>query len=164
MSALYHDAIALPDFPLLLRLKTIRFSVRPHIRCNTTTSYLPTISHTSSTCMFTWSAMILGGLHEQKTQFQSSYRKSQHAASTHTLLWGVTSVSARGIFGDRISTHTPPWGVTHASSTTPPARACFNPHAPLRRDRVGGVRRAFVRVSTHTSPWGVTPRARQRHY
>lgn len=78
--------------------------------------------------------MILGGLHERKTQFQSSYRKSQHAASTHTLLWGVTrrdrlaassaavstytplwgatSVSARGIFGDRISTHTPPWGVT----------------------------------------------------
>ena len=48
MSALYHGGIAMPDFPILLRLKTNRFGAHFLIRCNTTTSYPPTISHTSS--------------------------------------------------------------------------------------------------------------------
>lgn len=54
----------------------------------------------------------MGGLHEQKTQFQSSYRKSQHAASTHTLLWGVTRRDRLAASSAAVSTHTPLWGVT----------------------------------------------------
>ena len=91
----------------------------------------------------------------------SDGRSSSSVVSTHAPLWGAT---IRWPFPSTAMWFQPtrPYGARRRGRASSCWRPCFNPRAPMGRDRGQAPSRLRARVSTHAPLWGATQRGGER--